>query len=622
MRTGKIKRIGWSIGLISIVISIGSFAADSLYIDIADRIDIIVADDGSGDYTSVQEAINSLPVNNAAEKVIYIRNGVYKEKIQVPYTKPFITLIGENVDSTVLTYDDYSGRIVDNVELGTSTSYSFAADANDFRAMNLTFENSYGPGSQAVALRTNADRQVFLHCKLVGYQDTYYTWGRYRNYLKDCKIIGAIDYIFGATTAIFDSCQIHSLRESSYITAASTEEGVSFGYVFRHCRLTADNKKTGIYLGRPWKPFAKTVFFECEEGVFLHKAGWSLWSGNDNHTTCFYAEYHCFGPGSDTTDRVSWSHQLNDGQVAAYTLENIFSTTTNPGNFAHNWIPDFENDSLYQAVKKYTVKYMDSSNFNAQLTEIKYEGINLDNFSPDEYKYFIELPEGTTEIGVLEVKTDDYRATYSIKYPNDLPGISTIQVTAPDGGTYSTYSVFLSVDSAYRNALLESLKYSYVPVPDFDPEEFSYNIEFPYGTTRLPTIQAVAQVDGATLEITKPQELPGDGIIVVTSADGVNQNIYTIHFTIGPSGLEKNQAANKITLTNPFQYSLDITFNPVPAEPIEFSLFNLRGEILLYREIPAAEHCSMDSGNLAPGIYFYQFRVGSEVYTGKVVKTD
>jgi pectinesterase len=622
MKIENVNCIFMILMVVATSLSIKITAADSLYLEIADWVDIIVDADGSGDYSTVQAAIDAIPNNNPVEKVIYIRNGIYKEKVLVPSSKTHITIIGEHVDSTILSYDDYSGRIVDGIELGTSTSYSFAADANDFTAMNLTFENSAGDVGQAVALRTNADRQSFLRCKMVGYQDTYYTWGRYRNYLKNCLIVGAIDYIFGATTAIFDSCQIHSLREGSYITAASTEEWASFGYVFMDCRLTAAYKKTGIYLGRPWKPYAKTVFYECDEGSFLHSNGWSLWSGNNNHTTCFYAEYKCIGPGSDTLNRVTWSHQLSDEEASAYTIENIFSASSNPTNFTQNWVPSFEDDFLYKAVKKYTTKFMDSANYNANLSEIKYDGVLLDEFSPDGYKYIIELSEGTTEIPVLEVATEDPKATYSIKYPVGIPGTSSIKVTAPDGGTFSTYTIFFSIDSAFANALLESLRYNYIDIPDFHPDVFKYNIELPFGTTRLPTIQAATQVDGATIEITRPEEVTGEGVVSVTSVDGLGQNTYTIDFSVAPSGIERNKSNSIFFITNPFSNTIELNFIQTPNKDIKLSIFNLQGELLVSKNILSAANQSIDASWLQNGVYIFRLRIDGKIFSGKIVKED
>ena len=219
---------------------------ESLFTQLAGKIDLVVDKSGTGNYAKVQDAISAVTNNSSSRTVIFIKNGVYKEKIYVPSTKRNLTIIGENTDSTILTYDDYAAKVVDGSELGTFKSESFRVDADDFRAINVTFENSYGEGYQAVALFTSGDRQVFLHCRLIGWQDTYYTDSWQRNYLKDCYIEGAVDYIFGRTTVIFDSCRIHTARSGGYITAASTEQGYKFGYVFLNCTLTTPANVSGV----------------------------------------------------------------------------------------------------------------------------------------------------------------------------------------------------------------------------------------------------------------------------------------------------------------------------------------------------------------------------------------
>lgn len=599
-----------------------ALGADSLFIALSDTIDIIVAADGSGNYTSLQAAINSVPNYNAKRKIIYIRNGYYYEKIDIPESKTNITLIGENVDSTILVYDDYSGKMVGDVEIGTSTSFSFAVFANDFTAMNLTISNSAGNVGQAVALRTDGDRQSFMHCRLVGYQDTYYTKGHKRNYLKDCYIVGATDYIFGRTTVVFDSCQIHSVLGGSYITAASTEPGVAFGYVFLKCRLTAQSGNTGIYLGRPWRADARTVFYECEEGSFINAAGWSIWSGNTNHETCFYAEYKCFGPGSDTTRRASWTHQLTEAEAAEYSIENIFSKATNPSQFSGDWIPNVDNDYFYKQVKLRTVKFMDSANYNAQLSEIKYNDVPLDDFSPEVYNYYIELPEGTTEVPILEATTENPKAGYTVKYPSELPGMSTIEVTAPDIATSLSYNVLFSIDSAFNNGLLESLKYSYTAVPDFQPNVFNYSVELAFGTTRLPTIQAIPQVDGSTVEITRPEEVSGEGVVVVTSFDGLTQNTYTIDFSIAPTGIEGNNSYTNFHITNPFAHTLDLRLTKLPLQDIELFIYNLQGELMINRKFAATTSYSMDASWLQRGVYIYHLKVDGKMISGKIIKVN
>jgi pectinesterase len=349
----------FSLILILLLIPILKSKAQSLESQLLPWIDIVVAADGSGRVLTVQEAIDMIPDNNSERKLIYIRNGIYKEKIMLGKTKTNITMIGQDVDSVILTYDDYSGRVVGVDTIGTSTSYSFAAEADDFIAMNITFENSAGPVGQAVALRTSGDRQVFFHCKLIGHQDTYYTIGHYRNYLVDCFIEGTTDYIFGRTTTLFDSCHINSLKTGSYITAASTEQSVKYGYVFRNCHFTASQGIERVFLGRPWRPYAQTVILESYLENFVNPEGWSIWRGNENHLSCYYAEFNNHGPGANTENRAEWAHQLSGTEASQYTPEIIFSRSTNHQYFISDWVPSMDENPLYKIVKKETKRFIE-----------------------------------------------------------------------------------------------------------------------------------------------------------------------------------------------------------------------------------------------------------------------
>lgn len=295
--------------------------------------DGVIAADGSGDYLTLREAVDAVPDNSHDRTVLFMRKGIYREKVFIPATKKNLTLIGEDADSTVIVWDDYSGRIVEGEEINTFTSQTIRIEPDDFRAMNLTFANDARPGGtgdgQNVAVSTYGKRQVFLHCKMISWQDTYYTGSYGRTYLKDCWIEGAVDYIFGHATAVFDSCQIHTVRSGGYITAASTGAGYQFGYVFFHCRLTAPPDYNGVYLGRPWKNHPRTVFFQCVEYENITPAGWRTWGG---------------------TEEVEWSRQLTRKEASSYELENIFSSETSP-DFATNWHPQAEEDTLYKLVK-------------------------------------------------------------------------------------------------------------------------------------------------------------------------------------------------------------------------------------------------------------------------------
>ncbi|MBW6497162.1 MAG: hypothetical protein K0B09_02110 [Bacteroidales bacterium] len=337
--------------IFSLIISLG-IKAQSLEEKLSGHIHLIVSQDGRGDVITLQEAIDRVPENNRERFVIFIRNGVYKEKIKIPANKPHITLIGEDAENVILTWDDFSGKVVGNDTITTSTSFSFAVEADDFTAMNLTFENSAGPVGQAVALRTNGDRQFFYRVRLIGNQDTFYTWGNIRNYLLDCYIEGTTDYIFGRSTVVFQNCHLHSKKTGSYITAASTEEYAKFGYVFFNSRFTADTDTRNVALGRPWRPFAKTVIINSFLDDFIRPEGWSIWQGREtNHLNSYYAEYGNFGPGADTSNRIEWSHQLSDSDLESYTLQNIFAKNTNPDFFENDWLPDPDADPVFQIVK-------------------------------------------------------------------------------------------------------------------------------------------------------------------------------------------------------------------------------------------------------------------------------
>lgn len=304
----------------------------------ADGYHAVVACDGSGDFRSVQEAINAVPVFRTKETRIFIKNGVYKEKLSLPASKNHVTLIGEDKESTILTYDDYAQK--ENAfeeEIGTTGSSSFFIFGTDFKAKNLTFENSSGPVGQAVAVRVTGDRAFFENCRFLGFQDTLYAHGRdSRQYYKDCYIEGTTDFIFGWATAVFDNCEIYSKEGGHYITAASTEKDSKYGFVFINSKLTGDVPSESVYLGRPWRDHAQTVFINTEIADHIKKEGWHNWSKPEAEKMAFYAEYNTSGPGAAKKDRVKWSHQLNAKKAKEYSVENILK-----GN--DNWQPEFKN---------------------------------------------------------------------------------------------------------------------------------------------------------------------------------------------------------------------------------------------------------------------------------------
>jgi pectinesterase len=290
------------------------------------KYDFVVARDGSGNFRTIQEALDSVPVLRNYVTTIFVKNGVYKEKLILAPIKTKVKLVGESVEGTILTYSDHAKTLNRfGEEIGTSGSSSFYVYGNDFIAENITFENAAGPVAQAVAVRVDGDRVIFHNCRFKGFIDTLYPHGeKSRQYYKNCQIEGTSDFIFGWSTVVFDSCNIIVKHSGGTITAASTLPETKYGFVFLHCRITGDIQENSVYLGRPWRPYAKTVFIGCYLDKLVHTEGWNNWNKPDAEKTSYYAEYKNFGPGSDTTKRVPWSHQLTDQEAESYNFANIY----------------------------------------------------------------------------------------------------------------------------------------------------------------------------------------------------------------------------------------------------------------------------------------------------------
>ncbi len=296
------------------------------------KYNFIVSKDGEGTFATVQEAIDAVPDFRKNVTTIFIRNGVYKEKLVLPASKTNVKFIGEDRSKTVLTYDDFASKKNRfGEEMGTTGSTSFYVFGDGFTAENITFENSSGPVGQAVAVRIDGDRVTFLNCRFLGFQDTLYPHGeKSRQYYKNCYIEGTVDFIFGWSTALFEDCEIFCKKGGGYVTAASTLQGTEYGFVFKNCRITGDADASSFYLGRPWRPYAKTVFIDCYLDKQIKPEGWHNWNKKEAESTAFYAEYKSRGPGADTAKRVLWSRQLTDEEAARYTKENILGDWGKP----------------------------------------------------------------------------------------------------------------------------------------------------------------------------------------------------------------------------------------------------------------------------------------------------
>jgi pectinesterase len=287
---------------------------------------VTVSQAGNADYKTVQEAIDAVQPGNAKAVAIFIKNGIYKERIIVDSSKRFLTLIGEDKDKTILTFNNHTGTICSTGDtVNTWTSASFFVYADDFKAENITFENNAGfTAGQAVALRVEGSRASFFNCRMIGFQDVLFLSGSgVKHYFKDCYIEGTTDFIFGAATAVFQNCHIHS-KKNSHVTAASTPATIPYGFVFFNCNLTAsDSTVNKVSLGRPWRPAASVTYLNCRMDNHIIPEGWNNWKNPANEATARFAEYHSTGPGANPSARYTWTKQLTGEEARLFTPERI-----------------------------------------------------------------------------------------------------------------------------------------------------------------------------------------------------------------------------------------------------------------------------------------------------------
>lgn len=312
--------------------------------------DIVVAKDGTGSYTTISEAITAAPTGTA-RTAIFVKKGVYNEKVYLgshsTAINKVISLIGENPDSVIITWDDYNGKLINyygsssQTPSGTHQSATFTVNAADFYMENITIRNTYTT-KQAVALYNVGDRQTFKNCRLVGFQDTHYLKKGRRSFFYNTRIEGGTDFICAGGTAYFYRCTLKSLAGGQYITApedvpytATLPAGKTlyYGFIFKDCDLIADPTMSpnAVYLGRPWQGTSGSIFMNCRLGTHLSSAGWSVWSGNSNHLTSFFAEYKSMNADgsalADVSQRVTWSFQLSAADVNNYLLISKIYTT-------------------------------------------------------------------------------------------------------------------------------------------------------------------------------------------------------------------------------------------------------------------------------------------------------
>lgn len=312
---------------------------------------ITVAKDNSGDFNSIQQAVDSIPAGTP--ETIYIKKGIYKERVEI--RKNNISFVGESTDDTIITESYYARMIMpDGSKRGTFRSYTFFVYADNFTATNLTFENAAGFGDefgQAIAVYAEGDNITFRNCKILGHQDTLFTGplpmkekhpGGFtgptidgirrvvHQLYEDCYIAGEIDFIFGSATAYFKNCTLFALNRNqeinAFYTAPSTYEGQAFGYVFESCTFTGNCPPKSVALSRPWRIHAKTVLLNCSYSDQIIDEGFTDWNKPESHETVYYAEYNGHGEGFKPEKRAAYVHQLNESEAALYTLENVMNS--------------------------------------------------------------------------------------------------------------------------------------------------------------------------------------------------------------------------------------------------------------------------------------------------------
>ena len=335
--------------LVNIILVAGLCAVGAQPSTISDKkADVTVAKDGSGNVKTVTEAIAKVPENNQKRFVIFIKPGIYKEQIRIPADKPYISLIGESAEKTILTFD-----LTNKAAGSTSASYSFYVGGHDFYAENLTFENSFGKGSQAVAVLTEADRLIFKNCRFLGWQDTLYAKNG-RQYFENCYIEGAVDFIFGQAAAFFENCEIHSKGDGFIAAPMRFAANEPSGLIFNNCRLTGENiGEKGVFLGRPWRDYGRTVYLNTKMDAHILAAGWNNWLP-EREKTAYFAEYNSTGAGAKTNERAKWTHQLSKNEAEQFSADNFLKSAdgwnhqTSAGQISNDKL-------LYSSVSWHTV---------------------------------------------------------------------------------------------------------------------------------------------------------------------------------------------------------------------------------------------------------------------------
>ncbi|KAH0452345.1 hypothetical protein IEQ34_019644 [Dendrobium chrysotoxum] len=277
---------------------------------------VTVRKNGRGDFATISDAIESIPQRNKQRVVIRIGPGVYREKVKIDSSKPFVTFSGEENSMPTITFAGTAA------EYGTLDSASVIVESHYFVASNIIFQNSAPrpvlgvKGAQAVAMRISGDKAAFYSCKFLGYQDTLCD-DKGRHLFKDCFIQGTVDFIFGNGRSIYLNCEIKSVADGiTYITAqARSTIADKGGFAFVHCNVTGTGN---AYLSRAWKKSSRVVFAYTYMNSVVNPKGWDDSGFKERQGTVFYGEYKCLGPGASTSKRVSYVKLLTDEQAKPF----------------------------------------------------------------------------------------------------------------------------------------------------------------------------------------------------------------------------------------------------------------------------------------------------------------
>lgn len=334
MKTASIIKPRWKTLSRTLLLFVFYFLSSPIQAKSYDNPDtLFVARDGTCEFRNVSEAIEVCRAFMEYHKVIYVKKGVYKEKLVIPQWLTNIEICGEDRDQTIITWDDHANIKADispltshlsPQKIGTFRTFTLKIQGSKITLKNITIENNSARLGQAVALHTEGDCLTFVNCRFLGHQDTIYTGNaKTRLYFKDCYIEGTTDFIFGPSTAWFEHCQIFC-KADSYITAASTPQDVPYGYIFNNCGISCASNVNKVYLGRPWRDYGYTLFMNCQLPRQIRPEGWHQWRP-EAVKTARYMEYNNTGEGANVSQRVPWSRQLTKKEASKITLEAVFA---------------------------------------------------------------------------------------------------------------------------------------------------------------------------------------------------------------------------------------------------------------------------------------------------------